>query len=208
MTKNKKANKMGLIPITEKNFRKKLKGCGIKNYGFIPEKELKEKLGYCPTRKQQRKVTISDDYGFEKTFKSMSIAAKVCQISFPSVIKRALDKNKKFITRQSDRKKFYIQEIDSEKEASETVEKEASETAQKESFLVSEKDDSDESDDESVDDFAEEEKLSNFDFESETEDLPEIIWESDSEPDPEPDSDSDGSHSGSSSESESESNCE
>ena len=203
---------MGLIPITEKNFRKKLKGCGIKNYGFIPEKELKEKLGYCPTRKPQRKVKISDDYGFEKTFKSMSIAAKVCQISFPSVIKRALDKNKKFITRQSDRKKFYIQEIDSGDESEKaafTVESEKEAPAvEKESFAVeSEKDDSDD-EDEPVDDFAEEEKLSNFDFESETEDLPEIIWESDSEPDPEPDSDSDGSQSGSSSESESESNCE
>ena len=94
MKKNKKANKMGLTPITEKNFRKKLKGCGIKNYGFIPEKELKEKLGFCPIRKQQRKVEISDDYGFTEIFPSMSNAAKVCQISFPSVIKRALDKKK------------------------------------------------------------------------------------------------------------------
>ena len=37
---------MGLTPITEKKFRKKLKGCGIKNYSLIPKKELKEKLGF------------------------------------------------------------------------------------------------------------------------------------------------------------------
>ena len=55
---------MGLTAITEKNFRKKLKGCGIKNYPLIPKKELKERLGFCSTRKQQRKVEISDDYFF------------------------------------------------------------------------------------------------------------------------------------------------
>ena len=85
---------MGLTPITEKNFRKKLKGCGIKNYSLIPKKELKEKLGFCPIRKLQRKVEISDDYGFEEIFQSMSNAAKVCQISDPSVIKQALDKKR------------------------------------------------------------------------------------------------------------------
>ena len=55
---------MGLTPITEKKFRKKLKGCGIKNYPLIPKKELKEKLGFCSKNKPQRKVEISDDYGF------------------------------------------------------------------------------------------------------------------------------------------------
>ena len=29
---------MGLTPITEKEFRKKLKGCGIKYYSSIPKK--------------------------------------------------------------------------------------------------------------------------------------------------------------------------
>ena len=85
---------MGLTPITEKNFRKKLKGCGIKNYSLIPKRELKEKLGFCPIRKLHRKVEISDDYGFGEIFQSMSNAAKVCQISDPSVIKQALDKKR------------------------------------------------------------------------------------------------------------------
>ena len=48
---------MGLTPITEKKFRKKLKGCGIKNYSLIPKKELKEKLGFCSKNKpQQEKI--------------------------------------------------------------------------------------------------------------------------------------------------------
>ena len=85
---------MGLIPITEKNFRKKLKGCGIKNYSLIPKKELKEKLGFCSKNKPQRKVEISDDYGFSGIFQSMANAAKVCQIPNASTIKYALDRNK------------------------------------------------------------------------------------------------------------------
>ena len=102
---------MGLIPITEKNFRKILKGCGIKNYSLIPKKELKEKLGFCSKNKPQRKVEISDDYGFSGIFQSMANAAKVCQIPNASTIKYALDRNKDIFRRRSDNKKFYIREI-------------------------------------------------------------------------------------------------
>ena len=114
---------MGLIPITEKNFRKKLKGCGIKNYSLIPKKELKEKLGFCSKNKPQRKVEISDDYGFSGIFQSMANAAKVCQIPNASTIKYALDRNKDIFRRRSDNKKFYIREIldyDEESGADET----------------------------------------------------------------------------------------
>ena len=98
---------MGLTPITEKYFRKKLKGCGIKNYSLIPKKELKERLGFCSTRKQQRKVEISDDYGFAEIFQSMSNAAKVCQISDASVIKQALDKKRYNSTTIRSKKNLY-----------------------------------------------------------------------------------------------------
>ena len=33
---------MALTPITEREFRKKLKGCGIKYYSALPTKELKK----------------------------------------------------------------------------------------------------------------------------------------------------------------------
>ena len=191
---------MGLIPITEKNFRKKLKGCGIKNYSLIPKKELKEKLGFCSAQKPQRKVEISDDYGFSEIFQSMANAAKVCQIPDSSSIKYALDRKKDIIRRRSDNKKFYIREIfdyDEESGADETKsETDESETDEKSETDASETDVSD----------VEEDKLSNFDFESDSEPEAEIVFESDSEPESEPDSDSGGNHSGSSSESESESN--
>ena len=67
---------MGLTPITEKKFRKKLKGCGIKNYSLIPKKELKEKLGFYSKNKPQRKVEISDDYGFQEFFKVWQMRPK------------------------------------------------------------------------------------------------------------------------------------
>ena len=192
---------MGLIPITEKNFRKKLKGCGIKNYSLIPKKELKEKLGFCSKNKPQRKVEISDDYGFSGIFQSMANAAKVCQITNASTIKYALDRKKDIFRRRSDNKKFYIREIldyDEESGADETK----SETEESAPDEKSETDDS-ETDCSDVD----EDKISNFDFESDSEPEAEIVLESDSEPESEPDdSDSGGNHSGSSSESESELN--
>ena len=187
---------MGLTPITEKNFRKKLKECGIKNYSLIPKKELKEKLGFYSKNKPQRKVEISDDYGFSGIFQSMANAAKVCQIPNASTIKYALDRKKDIFRRRSDNKKFYIREIldfdeDPEAESDETkCETESDET----------KSETDESETDCSD--VDEDKISNFDFESDSEPEAEIVWESDSEPE----SDSGGNHSGSSSESESESN--
>ena len=39
---------MGLTPITEKNFRKKLKGCGIKKIFFNTKKRTKRKAWFLP----------------------------------------------------------------------------------------------------------------------------------------------------------------
>ena len=102
---------MGLTPITEMEFRKKLKGCGIKYYSALPKKELKERLGFCSTHKPQRKVEISDDNGFSQIFRSMANAAKECKISNASALKYALDNKKETFTRRSDQKKIYIREI-------------------------------------------------------------------------------------------------
>ena len=76
---------MVLTPITEREFRKKLKGCGIKYYSSIPKKELKKQLGFCPTLKIQRKVKISDDNGFSQIFQSMANAAKICSLKCVSI---------------------------------------------------------------------------------------------------------------------------
>ena len=174
---------MGLIPITEKNFRKKLKGCGIKNYSLIPKKELKEKLGFCSKNKPQRKVEISDDDGFSGIFQSMANAAKVCQIPNASTIKYALDRKKDIFRRRSDNKKIYIREIldyDEESGADET--KSATESDE----IKSEIDDSKTDDSETDVSDVEEDKLSNFDFESDSEPEAEIVFESDSEPESEP----------------------
>ena len=172
---------MGLTPITEKKFRKKLKGCGIKNYSLIPKKELKEKLGFCSKNKPQRKVEISDDDGFSGIFQSMANAAKVCQIPNASTIKYALDRKKDIFRRRSDNKKFYIREIldyDKESGADETK----SET---EESATDEKSETDESETDISD--VDEDKISNFDFESDSEPEAEIVFESDSEPESEPD---------------------
>ena len=102
---------MGLIPITEMEFRKKLIGSGIKYYSKIPKKELKERLGFCSTHKPQRSIEIRDDNGFSQIFRSMTKAAHDCGISDPSALKYALDNGKDTITRRSDKKIFYIREI-------------------------------------------------------------------------------------------------
>ena len=194
---------MGLTPITEKNFRKKLKGCGIKNYSLIPKKELKEKLGFCSKNKPQRKVEISDDYGFSGIFQSMANAAKVCQIPNASTIKYALDRKKDIFRRRSDNKKFYIREI---LDYDEDPEADFDEIKSEHDAIKSEIDDSETDESETDVSDVDEDKISNFDFESDSEPDAEIVFESDSEPESEPDSDSGGNHSGSSSESESESN--
>ena len=99
---------MALTPISEMEFRKKLKGCGIKYYSLLPKKELKERLGFCPTDKPQRQVKISDDDGFSQIFQSMANAAKECKISNASALKYALDNKKETFTRRSDQKKTFI----------------------------------------------------------------------------------------------------
>ena len=91
--------------------RKKLEGCGIKYYSKIPKKELKERLGFCSTYKPQRSIEVSDDDGFSQIFRSMTKAARDCGISNPSALKYALDNGKDTITRRSDKKIFYIREI-------------------------------------------------------------------------------------------------
>ena len=175
---------MGLTPITEKNFRKKLKGCGIKNYSLIPKKELKEKLGFCSKNKSQRKVEISDDYGFSGIFQSMANAAKVCQIPNASTIKYALDRKKDIFRRRSDNKKFYIREIlDYNEESGADETKSETESDEIKSEIDGSKTDDSETDVSDV----EEDKLSNFDFESDSEPEAEIVFESGSEPESEPD---------------------
>ena len=99
---------MELTPITEREFRKKLKGSGIKYYSALPKKELKERLGFCSIQKPQRSIEISDDDGFSQIFRSMTNAAKECEISNASALKYAIDNGKNTITRRSDKKKYFI----------------------------------------------------------------------------------------------------
>ena len=98
---------MELSPISETEFRKKLKGCGIKYYSKIPKTELKARLGFCPIRKLKRNIEISDDFGFSE---SLTQASRDCGISNPAALKYALDNGKSKIKR-SDKKIFYIREI-------------------------------------------------------------------------------------------------
>ena len=98
---------MELTPINDFEFRKKLKGCGIK-YSKIPRTKLKALLGFCP--KTKRKIEISDESGSE-IFESVAQATRDCEISTPSAIKYALDNGKPSIKRRSDQKIFYIREI-------------------------------------------------------------------------------------------------
>ena len=141
------------------------------------EKRTKRKAWFLLQNKPQRKVEISDDYGFAGIFQSMANAAKVCQIPNASTIKYALDRKKDIFRRRSDNKKFYIREILDYDEESET---ESDETKSDET-----KSETDESETDCSD--VEEDKISNFDFESDSEPKAEIVFESDSEPESEPD---------------------
>ena len=105
MKKNEKANKMELTPITDFDFLKKLKGCGIKYYSKIPRTQLKALLGFCPTTKTKRKIEINS-----QIFESVADASRKCEIS-TSAVKYALDHNKSFIKRRSDQKIFNIRKI-------------------------------------------------------------------------------------------------
>ena len=101
---------MELTPITETEFRKKIKGCGISYYSKMPSMELKA-LGFCPTRKAKRNIEISDEFGFLKVYESVNQAAKELQISNPSAIMYALYHGKPSIKRRSDKKIFFIREL-------------------------------------------------------------------------------------------------
>ena len=63
---------MELTPISETEFRKKLKGCGVKYYSKIPKTELKalEIKRFCTIRKLKRNFEISDDWFFSDLWKS------------------------------------------------------------------------------------------------------------------------------------------
>ena len=110
----------------------------------------------------------------------MANAAKVCQIPNASTIKYALDRKKDIFRRRSDNKKFYIREIfDSDEETEAESDETKSETESDET-----KSETDESETDCSD--VEEDKISNLDFESDSEPDAEIVWESDSEPESEP----------------------
>ena len=103
--RKKNVNKMELTPITDFDFLKKLKGCGIKYYSKIPRTQLKALLGFCPTTKTKRKIEINS-----QIFESVADASRKCEIS-TSAVKYALDHNKSFIKRRSDQKIFNIRKI-------------------------------------------------------------------------------------------------
>ena len=94
---------MELTPITDFDFLKKLKGCGIRYYSKIPRTQLKALLGFCPTTKTKRKIE-------SKIYESVAEASRKCEIS-TSAVKYALDHKKPSIKRRSDQKIFYIREI-------------------------------------------------------------------------------------------------
>ena len=94
---------MELTPITDFDFLKKLKGCGIRYYSKIPRTQLKALFGFCPTTKTKRKIE-------SKIYESVAEASRKCEIS-TSAVKYALDHKKPSIKRRSDQKIFYIREI-------------------------------------------------------------------------------------------------
>ena len=98
-----------LVPISEKEFREKVKGCGIKYRNKIPSRELKAMLGYRPLN--NRMVEIRDEEGNCKIFDNMRQAAIESGLSNSSVIKYAIDHGRPYMKRRSDKKKFYVREI-------------------------------------------------------------------------------------------------
>ena len=104
-SKKEKATKMELSPISDFDFQKKLKGCGIKYYNKISRTQLKALFGFCPTTKTKRKIEIES-----RIYESVAEASRKCEIS-TSAVKYALDHKKPSIKRRSDQKIFYIREI-------------------------------------------------------------------------------------------------
>ena len=99
-----------LIPISAKQFREVSKGCGIKYRNKIPSKELKAMLGYRPLGKR-RKVEVSLETGFWKTYDTTMEAVKDFKNSHSSAIKYVIDHERPFIKRRMDKKKFWVREI-------------------------------------------------------------------------------------------------
>ena len=91
---------MTLIPITEHDFRKKVKGCGIKYYNKVLKTQLKALLCYCPTRKPKTPVEISDEFGLSKVYDSITEAGADCGVP-TSTVKFALDNEKPSFKRRS-----------------------------------------------------------------------------------------------------------
>ena len=99
-----------LIPISAKQFREVSKGCGVKYRNKIPSKELKAMLGYRPLGKR-RKVEVSLETGFWKTYDTTMEAVKDFKNSHSSAIKYVIDHERPFIKRRMDKKKFWLREI-------------------------------------------------------------------------------------------------
>ena len=99
-----------LIPISAKQFREVSKGCGIKYRNKIPSKELKAMLGYRPLGKR-RKVEVSLETGFWKTYDTTMEAVEDFKNSHSSAIKYVIDHERPFIKRRMDKKKFWVREI-------------------------------------------------------------------------------------------------
>lgn len=105
--------KSHLVPISEKDCRKVVKGCRVKYKNEVPRKELKAMLGYCPNPEVPTgiKVDISDETGFRQVFSNMKEAEETCGISNGSAIKYAIVKDRPFIKRRSDKKIFYMRAV-------------------------------------------------------------------------------------------------
>jgi len=96
-----------LTPISEKEFRKVVRGSGIGYRNKIPSSELKAMLGYRPIERKKR-VEMREDGDIHFTrFESMTEAGKQFGITAAS-IKYALDHEREFIKRKKDGKKLFV----------------------------------------------------------------------------------------------------
>ena len=101
--------KIVLTPISEKEFRKVVKGSGIRYRNKIPSSELKAMLGFKPIEKK-KPVEMREDGEFE-SFESMTEAGREFGITAAS-IKYALDHGREFIKRRKDGKKLFVRQCD------------------------------------------------------------------------------------------------
>jgi len=94
-----------LAPISEKEFRKVVRGSEIRYRNEIPNSELKSMLGYRPIERKKR-VEMREDGEFE-SFESITEAGKQFGITAAS-IKYALDHGREFIKRKKNGKKLFV----------------------------------------------------------------------------------------------------